>query len=166
MRTQMIAAALCAGLLTACATPGQQQRSATASSARPAVAVADEMLIFADRLATAEAEELTAMGPELRAQAEQEAGISARLRYAHWLATPGHPGFAPAEAEGRLEALLAQASARLDDATRALVRLRLRHLRRGMRWRERHRELNAESERLREQIRELTDLERRMESTR
>jgi len=35
-----------------------------------------------------------------------------------------------------------------------------------MRWRERHRELNAESERLREQIRELTDLERRMESTR
>jgi len=125
-----------------------------------------QMLAFADRLADADDDTLADMGDGLRRAATEEGSVEARLRYAYWRATPGHSGFDPESARRTLEDVLADADDVLAAPTQSLVRLQLRHLRRARAWRERHAELSRANDQLRDKIRELTDLERRMESDR
>lgn len=124
-------------------------------------------LVFVDRLAVAPATELSEIGAELRSAADDTADTSdtsdttVALRYALWLATPGHPAYDPAAAQRRLQALLVDDGG-LDRELRALVRLQLRYLRRRVELSEENRRLSSENGRLREQIRALTALEEEM----
>lgn len=122
---------------------------------------AGAQLVFLDRLAVASATELTDLGAELRAVVDDRPGTAVSLRYALWLATPGHPAYDPGAAQRRLEALLVDAP-RIDRQLRALVRLQLRHLRQRVELTEHNQLLSSENARLREQIRALTALEEEM----
>lgn len=122
---------------------------------------AAEQLVFLDRLAVADRAELAGLGEELRRAAEGEDDRLAELRYALWLATPGHDGHDPEVARRRLEGALVE-SPGLDRPVRALVRIQLRALRTRVELQEENARLTAENERLRAQIRALTELERRM----
>lgn len=133
----------------------------------------DDQLLFLDRLASASPEELDAIGDRLGANADGD-GIRRppidSLRFALWQAMPGHAGFAPAEAEGRLDRLLTEG--RPPRELQALMRVQLRQLRQlqaHAALRTKNTELTADNGRLREeiealeqQIQELTSLERRM----
>lgn len=120
---------------------------------------AAEQLVFLDRLAVAERAELASLGEELRRAADGD--HLAQLRYALWLATPGHAGHDPEVARRRLEGALVESPA-LDRPVRALVRIQLRALRTRVELQDENARLTAENERLRAQIRALTELERRM----
>jgi hypothetical protein len=133
--------------------PAPEQRRAA-----PETEVA-EQLVFLDRLAVADRDELAELGRGLRADAEADHAVA--LRYALWLSTPGHAGYRPERARRELEALLVEEPA-LERPLRALVRIRLRTLRARRELQETNARLTTENERLREQIRALTELEQRM----
>lgn len=144
----------------------------------------EDALVFQDRLATTPPGELAAIGRRLRPDAGESLNPMHSLRYALWLSTPGHAGHDPAAAERRLVRLLDESSP--PRAMEALIHAQLRHLRARQSV---HQELNAklivrtgrqqavneelrakierqerEIERLQQQIKELTNLERRMGS--
>ncbi len=141
--------------LAGCVRFGAEQSIRNDSGPDPRVA---DMLFFADRLVVASADELAAM-PESRPASIEDAG--ALLRRALWLATPGHAGHDPTAARDALEALATRSTA-LDAPTRALVRLQLRHLRTQVELRRETAGLAEQNRRLRQQIQELTALEREM----
>lgn len=124
---------------------------------------ADEQLMFLDRLAAAEPDELERTGRELRRALEADGDRGASLRYALWLATPRHPGHDAEAARRRLEDLLVEPGA-LSAETRALIRIELRILRTRTELRAANDRLTRENEQLREKIRALTELERQMGS--
>ncbi len=166
MSTRVGIALLLLALVSGCSTlePRSASPEPEPESQRRELAV--EMLAFVDRLGGADADELTGMGERLRIAADQQASVEARLRYAYWRATPGHPGFDPQRARRRLEGVLADTDGELAPPVRALARLQLRHLRQARAWRSRHAELRRENEQLRQKLQELTNLERRMGSDR
>lgn len=118
-------------------------------------------LVFVDRLAVASATQLADLGAELRADLGDTPDAAASLRYALWLATPGHAAYDPGAAQRRLEALMV-ADPGLDRDVRALVRLQLRYLRQRVELAEQNERLSSENQRLREQIKALTALEEEM----
>lgn len=119
-------------------------------------------LVFVERLAVASAPELARLGEELRAAVAESPDDTASLRYALWLATPGHPAYDPDAAQRRLQALLVDGGPGVDRELRALVRLQLRYLRERVALTEHNRRLSSENGRLREQIKALTALEEEM----
>mgnify|MGYP006280743645 CR=1 FL=1 len=145
--------ALGAVLLLAGCTPLPQAWS----PADPAAPEAEAVLLLVDRLVDASEAELARMPasePPSPGQSRQA------LRHALWLATPGHAGHDPERAASLLHE-------RLDDpgtgpALRALVQLQLRYLEQQRTGARVERRLRRENARLREQIRALTALERRM----
>lgn len=118
-------------------------------------------LVFIDRLAVASAAQLDDIGAELRAELGDAPEATASLRYALWLATPGHPAYDPQAAQRRLQALMVD-EPRLERDMLALVRLQLRFLRQRVDLAEENERLGSENERLREQIKALTALEEEM----
>lgn len=141
--------------LTGCVRFGAEQSIRNDTRSDPRVA---ELLYFSDRLAVAPADELAAM-PARRPAPPDEPG--ALLRHALWLATPGHEGYDPSAARDALEVLATRSTA-LDEPTRALVRLQLRHLRTQLEMRQETVALSARNRQLQQQIQELTALERQM----
>ncbi len=176
MNRTALVASLSLALLTGCSVLQGPSSAPDAEAARDTeiksqtqpepASIAPQMLAFADRLAVADADTLNEMGDGLRSAARDGASVQAQLRLAYWQATPGHPGFAPERARRALDEMLSDANDQIDGTTRALLRLQLRHLRRALAWRQRNAELSRDNEQLRDKIRELTDLERRMESDR
>lgn len=160
MRRRAFPALVLVILLSGCAGLGPR------SSAEPVderVEV-EAMLVYIDRLATAEREELARMGAQLPESTSGERSLEQRLRYGLWRATPGHARFDLASARSALEKVLIDAGPRLGKPTRALVRLQLRHLRQLDQLRQSNTNLTQENRQLRNKIRQLTDLERRMGS--
>ena len=147
---------LVAVLLTGCA--GIHGEGRVLGTDRPEVG---EQMMFVDRLAVADRDELARIGSKLRSRAEADAGVTALLRYALWLATPGHDGHDPRAARRHLEAILVEGR-ELDRPVRALVRNQLRVMRSREELLQTNARLTRENERLRAQIRALTELERRM----
>jgi len=134
---------------------------------------AREQLRFLDRLSAASADDLTAIGRDLRTRLDVNGDVVTRMRYALWLSVPGHPGHDAEAARHRFEALLANSADTLDDGSRALARIRLREIRREeRRAREQarqhddlvrqNRELVRQNQELRRKIRALTTLEQEM----
>lgn len=165
MRHRVCSAALVALLLSGCA--GMNGRGPLLAGRGPDAA---DQLLFIDRLAVAGTGELRETGRELRRALEDGGGRAASLRYALWLATPGHPGHDAEAARRRLESLLVDTDG-LPPDTRALVRMELRTVRARSELRDSNARLTRDNERLREQIealteqiRALTELERRMGS--
>jgi len=150
-------------------TTGSEDAQAAASTASVAARAPDTpsqgrggaaQVAFVDRLAVASRDELASLGEGLRARVVNGAQPVDSLRYALWMATPGHAGFDADAAQRRLEALLAEGG--LDAEGRALARIQLRYLKARIELLETNARLTQENRRLREQIKALTNLEREM----
>jgi|GEM_PF-6923502 len=156
---------LLATTVTACA-HGWRMGQPFGSSDRTRV---EEQLMFLDRLSAASPDRLTVIGRDLRAKISGSAGVVASMHYALWLSMPGHPGHDPEAARHRFEALLADEATDMDDGSRALVRIRLREMRREAARAEeqarRHDDLVQQNKELREKIQALTTLEKEMGGT-